>query len=451
MAPKFPKIQQLDKVAIDGTTTIAEEVIGSFENQSAPEDTKEHGMSTDLKKVAKLEEFELGGEASIDDDVIAAIVGVAATEVEGVSQLGGHSMRRGLAERFGRAERRARGVHVEAGKREAILDLEMRVLYGFNIPEILAKVRQVVANRVLELLGLVTKEINIKITGLDFPGAFLGSMRLAKAGLAEGVRIEDIREIQRSIIQARDEERCSLAAEIHDEPLQMLAASAVRLNLIRDSLITRPDLSQEQLNHAITNLGRAEDSLRRIMKGVFPSTIQDLGLLTALDGLFKDLKLSGMAKTQVHLRVDVKGIYHDWNPPLPVGIVIYRFIQEGLRNILVHSHCTRASITVEYELDVTTLEAVDNGRGIDPGRITSRRKEGHVGLLGLEERLGSVGGNIYLSNRPEGGTSLWGQFSHQAPSLDPKTRWSAEYDFIPQALVESPPTSPGRTPSHSHR
>jgi len=247
--------------------------------------------------------------------------------------------------------------------------------------------------------------------------------------------MEDIREIQRSIIQARDEERCSLAAEIHDEPLQMLAASAVRLNLIRDSLTTRPDLSQEQLSHAITNLGRAENSLRRIMKGVFPSAIDDLGLLTALDGLFKDLKLSGMAKTQVHLNVDVKGIYYDWNPPLPVGIVIYRFIQEGLRNILVHSHCTRASITVEYESDVTTLEAVDNGRGIDPVRIISRRKEGHVGLLGLEERLGSVGGSIYLSNRSEGGTSLWGQFSHQAPSLDPKTRWSGEYDFVPQATL----------------
>jgi len=417
MPPRLPKIQQLDNVAADGTTAIAEEVIG---------------------------------EASIDDDVIAAIVGVAAREVEGVSELGGRSMRRGLAERFGRAERRARGVQVEAGKKEAILDLEMRVLYGFNIPEIMTKVRQVVANRVLELLGLVTKEINIKITGLDFPGAFLGGMRLAKANRAQGVGMEDIREIQRSIIQARDEERCSLAAEIHDEPLQMLAASAVRLNLIRDTLTTRPDMSQEQLNHAIANLGRAEDSLRRIMKGVFPSTIEDLGLLNALDGMFRDLELGGTAETQVHLKVDVKGIHSDWNPPPPVGIVIYRFIQEGLRNILVHSHCTKASITVEYESDVTTLEALDNGRGIDPGRITSRRKEGHVGLLGLEERLGSVGGNIYLSNRPEGGTMLWGQFSHHAPSRDPKTRWSAEYDFIPQTLIESPPTAHGRIPSHSN-
>ena len=168
MPPRLPKIQQLDNVAADGTTAIAEEVIG---------------------------------EASIDYDVIAAIVGVAAREVEGVSELGGRSMRRGLAERFGRAERRARGVQVEAGKKEAILDLEMRVLYGFNIPEMLAKVRQVVANRVLELLGLVTKEINIKITGLDVPGAFLGSMRLDKASLGEGARMEDIREVKRSILQ----------------------------------------------------------------------------------------------------------------------------------------------------------------------------------------------------------------------------------------------------------
>ena len=80
MAPKLRKIQLVDKVAVDGSTTMAEGVIGSFENQSAPGNTKEHGMSIDLKKLAKLEEIELGGESSIDDDVIAAIVGVAATQ-----------------------------------------------------------------------------------------------------------------------------------------------------------------------------------------------------------------------------------------------------------------------------------------------------------------------------------------------------------------------------------
>ncbi len=136
----------------------------------------EQEMTARLQEVEALKELEVGGETSIDDDVIGAIAGVAAKEIEGVSELGGQSLRRTIAERVGGSEERARGVEVEAGRREAILDLELRVVYGFSIPEIVIKVRQVVAHRVLELLGLVTKEINVKVTNIDFPDRMPGRL-----------------------------------------------------------------------------------------------------------------------------------------------------------------------------------------------------------------------------------------------------------------------------------
>ena len=136
----------------------------------------EQEMTTRLQEIEALKELEVGGETSIDDYVIGAIAGVAAKEIEGVSALGGQSLRRTIAERVGGAEGRARGVEVEAGRREAILDLELRVVYGFSIPEIVIKVRQVVAHRVLELVGLVTKEINIRVVGIDFPDKMPGRL-----------------------------------------------------------------------------------------------------------------------------------------------------------------------------------------------------------------------------------------------------------------------------------
>ncbi len=135
---------------------------------------EEQEISTRLREIATLDELVVGGETSIDDEVVAAITGMAAKEVEGVSELGGRSLRRTVAERVGGAEQRARGVEVEAGRKEAILDLEMRVLYGFSVPEIVIKVRQLVAQRVLELLGLVTKEINIRVVGIDFTDRIAG-------------------------------------------------------------------------------------------------------------------------------------------------------------------------------------------------------------------------------------------------------------------------------------
>ena len=130
---------------------------------------KEQEMVNRLAEIQKLEEIQVGGETAIDDEVIGAIAGVAAREIDGVASLGTSSIRRTVAERVGGREQRARGVGVEAGRREAILDIDIRVVYGFSIPQTVVQVRQNVANRVLELCGLVTKEININVVGIEFP------------------------------------------------------------------------------------------------------------------------------------------------------------------------------------------------------------------------------------------------------------------------------------------
>ena len=131
--------------------------------------TKEQEMVPRLAELENLREIEVGGETDINDDVIGAIAGVATREIEGVDSLGTSSIRRTIAERVGGVEERSRGVAVEAGRREAILDIDVRVVYGYSIPEVVVKVRQNVARRVLELCGLLAKEININVIGISFP------------------------------------------------------------------------------------------------------------------------------------------------------------------------------------------------------------------------------------------------------------------------------------------
>ena len=135
---------------------------------------KEQEMVSGLAELKNIDEIQVGGETAIDDEVIGAIAGVAAREIEGVASLGTSSIRRSVAERVGGREQRARGVGVEAGRREAILDIDVRVIFGHSIPETVVKVRQNVANRVLEMCGLVTKEININVVGIEFPEKGLG-------------------------------------------------------------------------------------------------------------------------------------------------------------------------------------------------------------------------------------------------------------------------------------
>ena len=138
--------------------------------------TREQELLPTLAELENIETIEVGGETAIDDEVIGAVAGVAAREVEGISSLGTRSIKRSIAERMGSREQRARGVEVEAGRREAILDIDVRVLYGYSIPETVIKVRQNVARRVLETFGLVTKEININVVGIDFADRMPGRL-----------------------------------------------------------------------------------------------------------------------------------------------------------------------------------------------------------------------------------------------------------------------------------
>ncbi len=115
-------------------------------------------------------EQEIAGETIIGDAIVASIAGLAAREVEGVAGLGKSSVRRALTERLaGTGDKAKLGVGVEVGKKEAIVDLSLVIVYGFNIPKIVAEVRKKVASRLMEISGLVAKEINVVVASIEFP------------------------------------------------------------------------------------------------------------------------------------------------------------------------------------------------------------------------------------------------------------------------------------------
>ena len=110
------------------------------------------------------------GTTEISEEVVASIAGHAATEVEGVVRLGEAGILRTLTG-VGRsaAESKAEGVEVEAGQKEAIFDMDLTVEYGSSIPEIVRNVRSAVATEIKEQVGLVAKEINVRVVEIEYP------------------------------------------------------------------------------------------------------------------------------------------------------------------------------------------------------------------------------------------------------------------------------------------
>ena len=134
-------------------------------------------MMPRIEDIRRLEEIPVGGTTNIEAEVIGAIAGVVTQTVQGVASLGTTSLRRTIRERLGGAERRARGVDVEVGRREVIVDISLRVIYGYSIPAVVVKVRESVADRLLRLCGLVAKTINVRVTGVEFPERMPGRVQ----------------------------------------------------------------------------------------------------------------------------------------------------------------------------------------------------------------------------------------------------------------------------------
>lgn len=109
------------------------------------------------------------GATVIEDEVVAAIAGFAASSVKGVEELGKSSIVGSVTKLVKSTEDGLRkGIDVEVGKKEAIINIQMGVLYGYYIPDIVDEVRRKVASALLACTGLVAREINIRIVGIKF-------------------------------------------------------------------------------------------------------------------------------------------------------------------------------------------------------------------------------------------------------------------------------------------
>lgn len=105
------------------------------------------------------------GAIKITDEVVAIIAGIAATEVPGVAGMSG-GIAGGIAEALGR-KNLSKGVKVEAGEKEAAIDLYIIVEYGFRIPDVAWSIQEKVKKAVENMTGLNVIEVNIHIQGVN--------------------------------------------------------------------------------------------------------------------------------------------------------------------------------------------------------------------------------------------------------------------------------------------
>jgi two-component system, NarL family, sensor kinase len=217
--------------------------------------------------------------------------------------------------------------------------------------------------------------------------------------LARRVRRQETEraELMRLSLTASERERRSLAADVHDGPVQELAGVSYALGALRTSL---PEDRRPDADRLIAALRRAVHSLRRLMVDLYPPDLSGAGLPDALEDLAAPLRAQGVAVT-VHA-APVPDLGRD------NAVVLYRTAKEALTNIAKHASATHVWISLGPTDDgpgsAARLDIDDDGVGF-PAAGTDRL-DGHLGLRLVADRIRDAGGTLELRDRAEGGASL---------------------------------------------
>ena len=221
--------------------------------------------------------------------------------------------------------------------------------------------------------------------------------RLRHQSAVDAGHARELSELSAKLISVQEDERRTLARELHDEVGQALTAIKVELAVAERSMPASPT-GAGLLDDARSIAETALVTVRDMSHLLHPALLDDLGLAAAAEWY-----VAGFSRRH-QIRVDLvcTGITDRLAPEVEVSL--YRILQEAMTNVARHAGATWCGVTITR--DGTTARAVieDNGRGFAPGSRGDGRPG--LGLLSIRERAAQLGGRTEIVSTPGTGTRI---------------------------------------------
>lgn len=235
-----------------------------------------------------------------------------------------------------------------------------------------------------------------KVRGeLDHLGQTLDGMAASLQKQIEERRQAELRlrQLAMQLATVQEEERRALALELHDNAGQVLTALLIHLQLLADELPPEMEEERARLNEVIALAASLGEELRSLAHSLRPPMIDRLGLDGALHALCEELSYH----TGLPISYEAAEL-----PDLDdtVTISCYRFVQEALNNVTRHAQAAQARVALRLDTSHLILEVADDGVGLEVEKATG------LGLLGMRERIESIGGKLTISSTPGAGARL---------------------------------------------
>ena len=202
----------------------------------------------------------------------------------------------------------------------------------------------------------------------------------------------------RQALEASDNERRRIAGDLHDGVVQDLAGVAFSLaGASRQE--HAPAATTALLDRSAAQVRDSIKSLRSLLVDIYPPSLADAGLGSALTDL-----LAGVESRGVTTSLDIDALREPIRED--VARVLWRAAQEAVRNVLSHARATSVRVRAATSDDVAELDVVDDGTGFDDETMRERVAAGHVGLRALRDLVASSGGDVRIDSTPGVGTAV---------------------------------------------
>jgi signal transduction histidine kinase len=212
---------------------------------------------------------------------------------------------------------------------------------------------------------------------------------------------EQVRELLRRLVNAQEDERRRISRELHDTLGQHLSAVTLGLKTLR-ARAECPPVVAEGLDRVYEAAAQLDDAMDRLAYELRPAVLDDLGLADALRSHVQGWTLQTGVPVELHTR----GL--GGRLPADVEVTVYRVVQEALTNIHKHAQATRVGVISERRGADVRVIVEDDGCGFDatdPDPLGDGRRR--LGLRGMSERAGLVGGKLQLESEPGRGTTVY--------------------------------------------
>ena len=200
----------------------------------------------------------------------------------------------------------------------------------------------------------------------------------------------ELQDAHRRLIEMREEERRRIRRDLHDGLGPALAGLTFTLDAVRNLSASDLERANELLASATEQTQAMIGDVRRLIYGLRPPALDELGLIGSLRGL---------ASREASPTTTVTVTAPDALPPLPAAVEVaaYRIVQEALTNVARHARARSCTVRIAFERDVLLLEVADDGQGMEQPRTG-------VGLQTMQERATELGGSCQITSTPGAGT-----------------------------------------------